>query len=63
MIWDADGIKALRKHHKLSQITLARLIGVNPRSVYDWEQAYYLPNARHQEALTVLARERAHGND
>ena len=60
---DADEIKALRKRHKLSQSALAGLIRVNTRSVYDWEQAYYLPNARHQEALTLLAEGRARGDD
>lgn len=55
MIWDADDIKALRKRHQLTQPMLAKLVGVTLKNVYCWEQGQYLPNAIHQEALSLLA--------
>ncbi len=49
-----DKLKAYRRVHGLSQVRLARLIGVDPSTVWHWEQGHSQPTDERAEEITAL---------
>lgn len=53
--WDADLIRAMRKHINASQAKLAEIIGVRPQTISEWECGDYLPKRSMCMYLTIIA--------
>lgn len=41
--WDADSVRALRRHMELTQTGLAEVLGVRQQTVSEWETGVYQP--------------------
>jgi DNA-binding transcriptional regulator YiaG len=55
VVWDADGVRALRGRLKLSQQAMADELGVRQATVSDWERGLYAPRGASARMLLHLA--------
>jgi DNA-binding transcriptional regulator YiaG len=53
--WDAGGVKALRKHLRLSQQELADELGTRQQTISEWETGVYQPRGMSERLLGIVA--------
>lgn len=53
--WDGDGVKALRRHMKLTQSRLADELGTRQQTISEWETGMYLPRGTSATLLSLVA--------
>jgi DNA-binding transcriptional regulator YiaG len=53
--WDATGVKALRKHLRLSQQELAGELGTRQQTISEWETGVYRPRGMSERLLGIIA--------
>ncbi len=53
--WDADGIRALRKHLGLTQQKMADELGTRQQTISEWERELYRPRGASSRLLTIIA--------
>ncbi len=53
--WDADKVRSLRTHLKLTQSELADELNVRQQTVSEWETAQYRPRGASERLLTFVA--------
>lgn len=53
--WNADAIKALRKHMHLTQAQFAETLGVRRQTVSEWENGVYAPERSTTKHLGLIA--------
>jgi DNA-binding transcriptional regulator YiaG len=49
-------LKDLRERALLSQVELARLLGVNSKTVWDWEHGNVKPSSANRRKLVIVLR-------
>lgn len=54
-VWDADGVRALRRHLKLTQEEMARELGTRQQTVSEWETGMYRPRGISERLLSLIA--------
>ncbi|MBD2459437.1 helix-turn-helix domain-containing protein [Oscillatoria sp. FACHB-1407] len=57
VLWNAELIKALRRHMGLSQVEFAQKLGVRQQTVSDWETSVYDPRLSTSKYLTMVAEQ------
>ena len=55
--WDADRVKALRFHMKMTQQVFADRLGVRQQTVSEWEKALYKPRGATVTLLNIVAEQ------
>lgn len=55
--WDADAVRALRRHMALTQEQLADALGVRQQTVSEWETGVYQPRGASRRLLTMVAED------
>ena len=55
--WDADKVRALRKHMGATQQELADRLGSRQQTVSEWETGLYQPRGPSATLLTMIAEE------
>ena len=53
--WDADLIRALRRHLATDQAGLAEILGVRQQTISEWETGAYVPTRGRSKHLTMIA--------
>jgi DNA-binding transcriptional regulator YiaG len=53
--WDADSVRALRRHLGLSQDGLAEELGTRQQTVSEWETGRYRPRGASARVLAIVA--------
>jgi DNA-binding transcriptional regulator YiaG len=53
--WDGAGVKALRRHMKLTQSGLADELGTRQQTISEWETGMYRPRGASATLLTLVA--------
>ena len=53
--WNADGIRALRRHLGLTQYELAEELGTRQQTISEWETGMYKPKGTSSTLLTIVA--------
>ena len=53
--WNADGVKALRRHLRLSQQELADELGTRQQTISEWETGVYQPRGMSERLLGIIA--------
>jgi DNA-binding transcriptional regulator YiaG len=53
--WDANAVRALRRHMRLSQEELAEQLGTRQQTVSEWETGRYRPRGASATLLTMIA--------
>ena len=53
--WDAGGVRALRKHMRLSQDALAEELGTRQQTISEWETGQYRPRGASARLLSIIA--------
>jgi transcriptional regulator with XRE-family HTH domain len=53
--WQAEGIRALRRHLGLSQQRMADELGTRQQTVSEWETGLYRPRGASARLLTIIA--------
>ncbi len=53
--WDANQIRSLRDHLKLTQDALAEELNVRQQTVSEWETGQYQPRGASEKVLTIIA--------
>jgi DNA-binding transcriptional regulator YiaG len=53
--WDADRVKALRRHLRLTQSEFARELGTRQATISEWEHDLYRPRGASARLLGLLA--------
>ena len=53
--WDAPGVRALRRHLRLSQEELAAELGTRQQTVSEWETGRYRPRGASATLLSIVA--------
>lgn len=54
-VWDADQVRSLRGHLKLTQGGLAEELNVRQQTVSEWETGQYQPRGASERVLTIIA--------
>ena len=54
-VWDAEQIRSLRGHLKLTQDGLAEELNVRQQTVSEWETGQYQPRGASERVLTIIA--------
>jgi len=54
-VWDADGVRALRRHLNLTQAEMARELGTRQQTVSEWETGMYRPRGISERLLSLIA--------
>ncbi len=54
-VWDAQRVRALRRHLGLSQAQLAQELGVRQQTVSEWETGRYRPRGAAARLLSLVA--------
>jgi DNA-binding transcriptional regulator YiaG len=54
-VWDAQRVRALRRHLALSQAQLAQDLGVRQQTISEWERGRYRPRGASARLLTLVA--------
>ena len=55
--WDADRVKALRLHMKMTQQVFADRLNVRQQTVSEWEKALYQPRGASVALLNIVAEQ------
>ena len=53
--WNADNIRALRRHLDMSQQQMSEELGIRQQTVSDWELGYHRPRGGMAHLLTIVA--------
>lgn len=53
--WDAQNIRALRQHLKITQSEMADELGIRQQTVSEWEVGMYKPRGASTTVLTIIA--------
>jgi len=53
--WNADNIRALRRHLDMSQQQMSEELGIRQQTVSDWELGYHRPRGGMARLLTIVA--------
>jgi len=53
--WDAESIRALRKHMGLTQQQMSEEIGTRQQTISEWETGMYRPRGGMNRLLTLVA--------
>jgi DNA-binding transcriptional regulator YiaG len=53
--WDGAGVRALRRHMKLTQSGLADELGSRQQTISEWEIGMYRPRGTSARLLTLVA--------
>jgi DNA-binding transcriptional regulator YiaG len=53
--WDGPGVRALRRHMKLTQSKLAEELGTRQQTISEWETEMYKPRGTSATLLTLVA--------
>jgi len=53
--WEAESIRALRRHLGLSQEEMAQELGTRQQTVSEWERGQYRPRGASARLLTIIA--------
>ena len=59
--WDAERVKALRRHLGLSQQALAEEMGTRQQTISEWETGLYEPRGLSGRLLTLVAERAGFG--
>ncbi len=54
-LWDAEQIRSLRGHLKMTQDDLAEELNVRQQTVSEWETGQYQPRGASEKVLTIIA--------
>ena len=54
-VWDAEQIRSLRGHLKMTQDDLAEELNVRQQTVSEWETGQYQPRGAAEKVLTIIA--------
>ncbi len=54
-LWDAEQIRSLRGHLKMTQDDLAEELNVRQQTVSEWETGQYRPRGASEKVLTIIA--------
>ena len=57
--WDAEQVRALRRHMALTQDELARELNVRQQTVSEWETGQYRPRGASERVLGFIAERAA----
>ena len=55
--WDADNVRRLRRHARLSQRELARELNARQQTISEWERGAYAPRGTAARLLTRVAED------
>ncbi len=53
--WDGAGVRALRRHMRLTQSKLAEELGTRQQTISEWETGMYQPRGTSATLLTLVA--------
>ena len=53
--WDGVGVRALRRHMKLTQSEMAGELGTRQQTISEWETGMYSPRGTSATLLTLVA--------
>lgn len=53
--WDANGIRALREHLRMTQEELAGELGTRQQTISEWETGMYRPRGASAQLLSIVA--------
>lgn len=53
--WNKDSIRALRRHMGLTQVELAKVLGIRQQTVSEWESGVYKPRGATITLLNIVA--------
>ena len=53
--WDGQGVRALRRHMRLTQAKLAEELGTRQQTISEWETGMYQPRGTSATLLTLVA--------
>jgi DNA-binding transcriptional regulator YiaG len=53
--WDGAGVRALRRHMRLTQSKLAEELGTRQQTISEWETGMYGPRGTSATLLTLVA--------
>ena len=53
--WDADMVRALRRHLAVDQAGMADVLGVRQQTISEWETGIYAPSRGRSKHLTIIA--------
>jgi DNA-binding transcriptional regulator YiaG len=53
--WDANHIKALRTHLKMTQQELSEVLGTRQQTISEWETGLYAPRGTSKTLLNMVA--------
>jgi DNA-binding transcriptional regulator YiaG len=53
--WNAQSIKALRLHLKLTQSDMAEKLGTRQQTISEWETGQYQPRGTSAKLLSIIA--------
>src|SRR3990172_7619685 len=53
--WDAEMIRALRRHLAVDQAGMADVLGVRQQTISEWETGIYAPSRGRSKHLTIIA--------
>ena len=53
--WDGPGVRALRRHMRLTQAGLAEELGTRQQTISEWETGMYRPRGTSGTLLTLVA--------
>jgi DNA-binding transcriptional regulator YiaG len=53
--WDAEGVRALRRHLGLTQQELAEELNIRQQTVSEWETGQYRPRGASEKLLALVA--------
>ncbi len=54
-VWDAQGVRDLRQHLKLTQQELAEEMGARQQTISEWETGLYRPRGLSERLLSLVA--------
>ena len=55
LAWDAEALRALRRHLDLTQAEFAQKMGVRQQTISEWETGQYQPTRSRSKHLKILA--------
>ncbi len=53
--WDGQGVRALRRHMRLTQSKMAEELGTRQQTISEWELGMYRPRGASATLLTLVA--------
>jgi DNA-binding transcriptional regulator YiaG len=54
-VWQAERVKALRRHLAMTQEALARELGTRQQTISEWETGLYQPRGLSERLLSLVA--------